>query len=99
MNLNRTLLSIICAVQDCKAYEISKSTLESCKYEAPYNLQHNYDWHGNVEKYFYSIDDVLMKKAGIVKNTITFERILSCVIPEEAYDTEYCDLGQFSVFI
>lgn len=99
MKLNRTLLSIILAVQDCRNFELSKSSLKSCKYDNPYDEGHNYDWYKNVEKYFLSIDDSLFKKAGIKKNTYTFENILSCKIPDEAHDTEYCDLGKFEVCI
>ena len=99
MRLNRTLLSIILAVKDCKEFELSKFSLESCKFDDPYDSRNKYDWYENVEKYFYSIDDSLMSKAGIVKDTYTFERILSCKIPDEVYDTEYCDLGKFIVLI
>ncbi|MCQ4924918.1 hypothetical protein NE686_17585 [Tissierella carlieri] len=94
MKLNRTLLSIILALQDCKQFELSKYLLDKCKDE---NV--SCKWHENVEKYFFSIDDSLMSNAGIGKNAHTFERILSCKVPDEVYDIEYCDLRKFEVYM
>lgn len=96
MKLNQTLLSIICAVQDCKKFEVSKLFLECCRDE---DTSLTFDWHKNVKKYFHSIDKILINKAGIKKNNITFERILDCKLPDEVYNTEYCDLGKFEVLI
>lgn len=90
MKLNMTLLNLIIAVQDKRKFLVSHRLLTRTE---------DIDWYLETRKYFFNIEEQIIKKAGIIPNLQTFEKILSCKLPEGCEEVEYHELNKFEVNI
>lgn len=82
--LNETLLNLIILVQNHYKYIISENRI----------LNTGNVWNRQKE-YYYNIDSNIFKNAGIDKNDINFDKIMSFRITESMRTTEYSDLQKF----
>jgi hypothetical protein len=85
MGMTEQLLNVICAVQDCKKFIISKNMMNNEKT----------NWYKETQQFYFSIDDEVINASGLNKNINNYEKVLRYPVNDEILNTSYDELYQF----
>ena len=89
VNLSMGLLDLIVMVQTYKKLIIRESLFNKA-----HGLEGK-DWHEETERYFNNIDNSILQQYGLVKNIVSYEKVINYKVTSEMLKTEADKLSRF----